>query len=63
MLDVLPVNTKAEVRFHVATADWLSKDVQNVITAKVSCVPVYLFFVLISFFSFFSTLNVRLDCL
>ncbi|XP_032900370.1 peptidyl-tRNA hydrolase ICT1, mitochondrial isoform X1 [Amblyraja radiata] len=32
--NVNKVNTKAEVRFHVATADWLSKDVQNVITAK-----------------------------
>ncbi|XP_072098840.1 large ribosomal subunit protein mL62 [Mobula birostris] len=32
--NVNKVNTKAEVRFHVATAEWLSKDVRNAIIAK-----------------------------
>ncbi|XP_043570242.1 peptidyl-tRNA hydrolase ICT1, mitochondrial [Chiloscyllium plagiosum] len=32
--NVNKVNTKAEVRFHVATADWLSEDVRSTITAK-----------------------------
>ncbi|XP_048450378.1 peptidyl-tRNA hydrolase ICT1, mitochondrial isoform X1 [Rhincodon typus] len=32
--NVNKVNTKAEVRFHVATADWLPEDVRSVITAK-----------------------------
>ncbi|GCB81355.1 hypothetical protein scyTo_0023139, partial [Scyliorhinus torazame] len=34
--NVNKVNTKAEVRFHVATADWLPEDVRSAITAKVS---------------------------
>uniref|UniRef100_UPI00398E3DC6 large ribosomal subunit protein mL62 n=1 Tax=Pristiophorus japonicus TaxID=55135 RepID=UPI00398E3DC6 len=32
--NVNKVNTKAEVRFHVLTADWLSEDVRSAITAK-----------------------------
>ncbi|XP_072339076.1 large ribosomal subunit protein mL62 isoform X2 [Scyliorhinus torazame] len=32
--NVNKVNTKAEVRFHVATADWLPEDVRSAITAK-----------------------------
>ncbi|XP_069779114.1 large ribosomal subunit protein mL62 [Narcine bancroftii] len=32
--NVNKVNTKADVRFHVATADWLSEEVRSVITAK-----------------------------
>ncbi|XP_067913928.1 peptidyl-tRNA hydrolase ICT1, mitochondrial [Heterodontus francisci] len=32
--NVNKVNTKAEVRFHVATADWLSEDVRSAVAAK-----------------------------